>query len=119
MLKKLFNWIKSLFSKKQTLKKDVDKRIHHYGYEFTDDVPNVVEPGIIYLIQNQGYCWQSVMSCPCGCKSDLFMNHVEDFKPNWTHQISEKNLITLYPSVDRTVGCKSHFWVTDGKIIWV
>lgn len=119
MLKKLYNWIKGLFSKKQPLKKVVDKRTHRYDYEFIDDVPDEVRAGVIYLVQNQGYCWQSVMDCPCGCKSVLFMNHVEDFNPSWSHQINENNLITLYPSVDRMVDCKSHFWVTDGKIIWV
>ena len=30
----------------------------------------------------------------------------------------EEGKISLSPSIDRFVGCKSHFFLTDGKIIW-
>jgi len=38
--------------------------------------------------------------------------------PKSSFDINEKKRISLHPSIDRTVGCKSHFWVRKGKIIW-
>ena len=118
MLRKLFNWFRRLFWKKQPPPKPGERLKDNYSYEFVDDVPDVVESNIVYLIQNEGYCWQSVMECPCGCKVALFMNHVEDSHPHWSYKIDKFDKISLHPSVDRMVGCKSHFWIRGGKIVW-
>lgn len=118
MLVKLLNWFKGLFFKGKPFNHKISSKAYFYDYEFIEDVPDKIKSGIFYLIENQGYCWQSVMECPCGCKAPLYMNHVEDFEPNWSYKINEKNKISLYPSINRMVGCKSHFWLIDGKIKW-
>lgn len=105
MIKKLHNLISSLFKKK-------------YNYLFTTDIPEILKPKTIYIIQNDGYPWQIVMLCPCGCKKNLHMNLIDEYKPYWRFGIDKKNRITLYPSIHRTVGCESHFFIRKGAIIW-
>ncbi|WP_394339847.1 DUF6527 family protein [Mucilaginibacter conchicola] len=57
------------------------------------------------------------MLCPCGCKQILYTNLIEDHHPFWKYKLNGKT-ISLRPSIDRLVGCRSHFFLTDGKIIW-
>lgn len=83
-----------------------------------DDVPDSLKPSIIYIVGNDGYYWQVVMLCPCNCKKVLHMNLMREHQPYWRVEISRKNMISLYPSIHRMVGCKSHFFVRKGKIVW-
>jgi len=88
-----------------------------YKYLFVDDVPDRLRSGFVYLVGNQGYYWQIVMLCPCGCDKILHMSLMQDDQHHWKYEISGKT-ISLSPSIDRKVGCRSHFFLTDGKIKW-
>ncbi|WP_397321508.1 DUF6527 family protein [Pedobacter foliorum] len=57
------------------------------------------------------------MICPCGCRKLLHMNLMDDYDPYWNYILDGK-VISLAPSINRLVGCKSHFFVTNGKIEW-
>lgn len=107
MIKQLLRWWKRLFSRKQS-----------YRYEFTEEVPDHPANKTIYLVTHQGYCWQIVMVCPCGCRKLLFMNAIRDHHPYWRFEIRNQYSITLHPSIHRQVGCKSHFFVRWSKIDW-
>jgi hypothetical protein len=106
MFKRFISWITALF-RKRTL----------YTYKIAEDVPDKMRDNTVYLISNQGYIWQCVMLCPCGCGESLYTNLMDDFDPYWKYVIEEKT-ISLKPSIDRLVGCKSHFFLTRGKISW-
>jgi len=106
MLKKLLNWLVKFFRKEKL-----------YGYQYVDDVPDHLRPGIVYLVGNQDYYWQMVMLCPCGCKKALYMNLMAEYDPSWKYKITGET-ISLSPSIDRQVGCRSHFFLTHGKIKW-
>ena len=105
MIKKLLKWAEGLFRKK-------------YKYRFVSDVPDIIEPKTIYIIQNDGYSWQLNMRCPCGCKKTLHMNLMKEYKPYWRFEINKRNRITIYPSIHRIVGCRSHFFIRKGDIVW-
>lgn len=105
MAKKLRNWIKGLFKKK-------------YKYSLVSDIPDLIESNFIYIIENNGYQWQIVMLCPCGCKKTLHMNLMKEHKPYWSFEIDKRKRISLSPSVHRIIGCKSHFFVRKSVIIW-
>jgi hypothetical protein len=47
----------------------------------------------------------------------LYMNLMDDYDPYWKYTIHGKT-ISLSPSVNRLVGCKSHFFLRSGKIEW-
>jgi hypothetical protein len=105
MAKKLLSWFKYFLQKR-------------YKHQIVNDVPDIVKSGIIYIIKNNGYPWQIVMLCPCGCKKNLHMNLVKEYYPYWKFKIDKRNKISLSPSVHRIVGCKSHFFVRYSKIVW-
>jgi hypothetical protein len=49
-----------------------------------------------------------VIKCPCGCGEELVINLDERVGPAWRLYRNERGL-TLYPSVWRESGCRSHF----------
>ena len=107
MTKRFINWILILFKKEKL-----------YKAKFIDDVPDKFDNKTIYIIGNEGYYWQAVMICPCGCNKILHMNLMKQYYPSWKFKINKKEVITLSPSINRTVGCKSHFFISKGKIAW-
>lgn len=106
MLRKLVNWLLRLLRREKLFK-----------YRFVDDVPDHLRSGTVYLIGNDGYFWQMLMICPCGCKKALYMNLIEDYDPYWKYEIRGKT-ISISPSINRMVGCRSHFFLKNGKIEW-
>ena len=101
------NWIYSIFSQRETL----------YSVSFVEDLPEKISEKKLYVIGEKENYWLVVMICPCGCNSTLYMNLLEEYYPFWKYKV-EDGKISLSPSVDRIVGCKSHFHLTKGKIIW-
>lgn len=114
MIRRLLNWFLNFLN----FKKFNDKRKREiYRFEFIDDVPDSPKEKVLYFIGEDDYYWQFIMLCPCGCNSLLHMNLIEDYYPSWSYKVDD-NLISVTPSVDRTVGCKSHFFIKSGKLIW-
>jgi hypothetical protein len=111
MLQKIYNWFVRLFFKKEF---DADKR---YRFQFVNEVPDIPKKNILYFIGEEGCYWQFVMLCPCGCSSLLHLNLMDEYNPYWNYEIHD-DLITITPSIDRIVGCKSHFFVREGNIVW-
>lgn len=62
--------------------------------------------------------WCVGLKCPCGCGYTIELPIIKEAKPRWDLNINLQNQISLYPSVFLKKGCKSHFWVKNGKIIW-
>jgi hypothetical protein len=62
--------------------------------------------------------WSVGMRCPCGCGQRLELMLLKQVKPRWDLTIDRKGRPTLCPSVWLRTGCRSHFWVRAGKIIW-
>lgn len=90
-----------------------------FSYKTVTDVPKKLKQRTIYLIANDGYVWQAVMLCPCGCGVELYINFIEEQKPYWDYSIDENKNISLHPSINRKVECKSHFFIREGKVLWV
>ena len=107
MLQKLLNWVKSLFQKESV-----------YRHTYLADVPDHLKKNVIYIICHNQSPWQIVMVCPCGCSKTLHMNLIQDYSPYWKVSIDNRNRISLHPSVHRTVGCKSHFFIRSGNVDW-
>lgn len=82
-----------------------------------DDVPEKVEDGVLYLIGESGQSWQAAFRCPCGCNETIQLPLTQDAHPRWVLQGALSHP-TLAPSVHRTVGCRSHFFLRKGHIVW-
>ncbi len=62
--------------------------------------------------------WSVGMRCPCGCGQRLEMMLLKEVKPRWDIAVDSRGRVSLSPSVWLREGCKSHFWVRSGKIVW-
>jgi hypothetical protein len=72
---------------------------------------------IICIGVDDNFKW-ACMKCPCGCDELLTLSLMRSHYPNWSLVIDKKHRPTLSPSVVNRKGCKSHFWIRKGKIIW-
>jgi len=107
MLKKVFKWLKRAFLREKPFK-----------YIFIQDVPDKVKQKVVYIVGDDEFYWQLIMLCPCGCAAVLHMNLMNEEFPCWSFSFNKKNQISVYPSINRFVGCKSHFFVRGSKIVW-
>ena len=73
---------------------------------------------VVHLIDN-GVSWAAGLNCPCGCGDVIELMLLADVDPRWTLEIDDLDRPSLTPSVWRTVGCRSHFWVRRGQVEWV
>ena len=86
--------------------------------ESMNDIP--IELGAnVYLVRRGGMDRRVVMACPCRCKRRIDVNIGGREEPHWTVEIGGGS-ITLWPSIWlRQDPCQSHFFVRQGKFVWV
>lgn len=88
-------------------------------YRIITDPPENVTPNLIYLVKDNTDYWLAVFKCPCGCDAVIQLNLLSAADPNWRFKIDKQDRISIFPSVWRNTGCKSHFTLRKGKIFWV
>ena len=71
----------------------------------------------ILVVYKRKKYW-TLFLCPCGCGHVISLSLQSDRRPFWTVKKTRTGQPSLYPSVWQKVGCKSHFWITNGEIIW-
>lgn len=79
--------------------------------------PSVLRGDTVYLLTEDNDPWTVLMRCPCGCSEVLFMSLIEG-SPRWTHELHSNGTVSLRPSIWRTTGCKSHFFLRKGFVSW-
>lgn len=91
-----------------------------YGVELVegDELPQSLVPKKLFVAREHGVDWEAGMICPCGCGDRLAVVLLKGVKPRWDVHISSKGHPSLHPSIWRSSGCRSHFWLRDGRIIW-
>jgi len=76
----------------------------------------LTEPGATVLV-HRGVARSLAMACPDGCGEQLTINLDERAGPAW-RIYSSKQELSIFPSVWRDTGCRSHFIVWRSKIYW-
>lgn len=77
---------------------------------------NVDEPvhqlmdGFVYVCENEKV---AQLKCPCGCHDIIWLTMIEREKPCWKIVAN-----TITPSINRTIGCRSHFQIINGIVIY-
>lgn len=85
---------------------------------YLEELPELLDPGIAYVLGEGQHKWFVAMLCPCGCRAMVQMSLLPDAQPRW-HLIEHTDkTISLQPSVWRKVGCRSHFFLRRGIIEW-
>lgn len=73
----------------------------------------------LYLMRDGGEDWSVSFLCPCGCRDRIELLLIQEATPHWRINIAGAAAPTLYPSVYKKSGCKSHFWIQKGHVLWV
>ena len=88
-----------------------------YRAKLVDDSPDLVEPEICYIVEENKQHLKAVFKCPCGCGLDIVLNLIPTTRPRWILEIHPDNTVTFSPSINRNVGCKSHFFLRKGRAV--
>jgi len=84
-----------------------------------DELPKSLCRDQVIRLIDDGEEWSAGMLCPCGCGDTIELMLLRGVKPRWNLTVDREMRPTLHPSVWRSVGCKSHFWVREGRVVWV
>ena len=83
-----------------------------------EELPERLQSDVVYLVGDDGIWWSAAFVCPCGCAATIQLSLVERDRPRWRARVEESGTLTLSPSIWRTKGCGSHFFVRHGRIRW-
>jgi hypothetical protein len=83
-----------------------------------DELPSSMPSRDIVLTRDDGEAWSVGMLCPCRCGATIEMLVVEGAKPRWDIEVDDKGRPSLRPSIWRNTGCRSHFWIRSGRVVW-
>ena len=83
-----------------------------------DSLPSVLPYRNLVLARDDGENWCVGLRCPCGCDDTIELLLVREGRPRWDIIIDGHGRPTLNPSIWRSSGCCSHFWVKGGRIVW-
>lgn len=107
-------WIKKLESL-ITQNKKAKNPLYHA--KFKNDIPELIKEHIIYIIGDRPHYWAILFKCPCGCNETIQLNLLNEANPSWRFS-TKWSVVSIYPSIWREVGCKSHFILRKGRIKW-
>ena len=108
LFQKFISWLRGFFAEKPR------------GVHFIegDELPLAFVTRDLYVAREDGDLWSAGLTCPCGCGRRLEIMLLKGVKPRWDLSINAQGLPSLHPSVWVADGCRSHFWLRDGKIDW-
>ena len=109
----LLNLIRRLFGRLWTRKPYPLRTV------LADKIPDDIDPGSIYLLGTTGRPWAAAFACPGGCRELIELNLLPEGNPSWRAAVHKDGTASLHPSVWRTIGCQSHFWILRGRIVRV
>ena len=88
-----------------------------YYYSEGEELPEKIAKKEVFVSGTLERNWVIVMICPCGCGDKIYLNTLQSEQPYWKITHNTKGL-SILPSIWRSKGCKSHFFLSKGKIIW-
>ena len=95
------------------------QRLPLYTYRYVRDFPDAVDNHTLYLLGQPGCEWLAGISCPCGCGQLIELVLLDTEWPRWKLTLHpNEDTVSLAPSVWRTAGCRSHFFLKKGIIRW-
>ena len=87
--------------------------------EVVQDFPDAFDPSRVYLVGEDRVPWSAALLCPCGCGAEIRVSLVKNDRPRWRVKRHFNGTVTLHPSIWRSKGCRSHFFLRRGRIVWV
>jgi len=88
------------------------KRLTHLAPSFVEMVPEVLEPGLLYVSIPYGTV---AHLCCCGCQEEV----VTPLTPTDWRMTYDGEQVSLHPSVGSwTLPCRSHYVIARGEVKW-
>ena len=85
-----------------------------------EELPDALEAGILYIVGEGPHLWLVAMICPCGCRDIIKLSLLPESQSYWSLIVHRDRKVTLWPSVARLVGCRSHFSIRKSRIVnWI
>lgn len=95
--------------------KIVGRKVYQIRYHYYR--PPVLKEGFVYVEGRKNDPWLILLICPCGCKGNIELNLDKEIKPFWKYEIIHGRIF-ISPSIRRTLGCKSHFFIKSSRVVW-
>jgi Family of unknown function (DUF6527) len=83
-----------------------------------DSLPPKLPKRDLVLARDGNEDWCVGMRCPCRCGMNIELLVIPEAKPRWDIAIDNQQRPTLTPSVWVQRGCRSHFFVRSGGVVW-
>jgi hypothetical protein len=94
-------------------------RVPAYKATYVSDPPDTAKRNQLFVVGTRTDPFQVVMGCPCGCRRPIYLDLVPSHgAQHWKLEVSPSALPTLSPSVWRVDGCRSHFLLKAGRVVW-
>jgi len=84
-----------------------------------DTLPNRLPKRNLVLLREGGEDWSVGFQCPCGCGQRVELPLISEANPKWNLKLDKCSRPSIYPSVWLREGCRSHFFIKVGKVLWV
>lgn len=107
-------WLESIFERLTAWWRGGLKVVQGEG----DTLPVRIQRRHLIHMLDAGESWSVGFHCPCGCGDVIELLLVRAVDPHWTLSVDRFGRPTLRPSVWKSAGCRSHFWLRNGQVIW-
>lgn len=84
----------------------------------SDILPDCIPEHRVVVAREDGELWSAGMMCPCGCGDVVELALFAEAEERWRIRVGARGRVSLAPSVWRNTGCRSHYWVREGRIHW-
>lgn len=91
-----------------------------YKVEIISDNPNPdkIKKDTVYIVGGRDYIKWAYLRCPCGCNDIIMLSLDRKNFHSWTVKQDLLGRASVSPSINKLAGCKSHFFIKRGKLIW-
>jgi hypothetical protein len=101
------------------LRRFFTRRPAKYSAVHVTEMPDTVDDRVVYVGGEGEHRWFAAFRCPCGCGELVQLSLHPDGRPQWRVREHEDGTVSVWPSVNRTRGCESHFWLKVGMVRWL
>lgn len=77
-----------------------------------------IVPRVVHVVGSSSAPKWATFACPCGCGEALLLSLSQAKRPRWSVKWDWLGTASINPSVRRNSGCRSHFWVRNGEVLW-
>lgn len=80
--------------------------------------PDALKENVVYVVGVKDYLKWGYVKCPCGCGAPIMLSLNKEVFPSWSVKQDKVGRATVSPSINKLDGCRSHFFIKKGKLIW-